>query len=126
MQQHDAGEKAPHGQSSDEADDAELADQLQKASSVAGTSRKGHEGSDGPRSVDVVCDDGGSRTLDTSSKVTVSGVDDDHMLRLKCLLSAARRGREEAKESFEVTTCEEISEDTEKDVPSPKCGTTRG
>ena len=77
VQQHDAGEKAPHGQSSDEADDAELADQLQKASSVAGTSRKGHEGSDGPRSVDVVCDDGGSRTLDTSSKVTVSGVDDD-------------------------------------------------
>ena len=77
VQQHDAGEKAPHGQSSDEADDADLADQLQKASSVAGTSRKGHEGSDGPRSVDVVCDDGGSRTLDTSSKVTVSGVEDD-------------------------------------------------
>ena len=77
VQQHDAGEKAPRGQSSDEADDAELANQLQKASSVAGTSRKGHEGSDGPRSVDVVCDDGGSRTLDTSSKVTVSGVDDD-------------------------------------------------
>ena len=74
VQQQDAGEKAPHGQSSDEADDAELASQLQKASSVAGTSRKGHEGSDGPRSVDVVCDDGGSRTLDT---VTVSGVDDD-------------------------------------------------
>ena len=77
VQQHGAGEKAPHGQSSDEADDAELADQLQKASSVAGTSRKGHEGSDGPRSVDVVCDDGGSRTVDTSLKVTVSGVDDD-------------------------------------------------
>ena len=77
VQQQDAGEKAPHGQSSDEADDAELANQLQKASSVAGTSRKGHEGSDGPRSVDVACDDGGSRTLDTSSKVTVSGVDDD-------------------------------------------------
>ena len=77
VQQQDAGEKAPHGQSSDEADDTELADQLQKASSVAGTSRKGHEGSDGPRSVDVVCDDGGSRTLGTSSKVTVSGVEDD-------------------------------------------------
>ena len=77
VQQQHAGEKAPHGQSSDEADDADLADQLQKASSVAGTSRKGHEGSDGPRSVDVVCDDGGSRTLDTSSKVTVSGVEDD-------------------------------------------------
>ena len=58
VQQQHAGEKAPHGQSSDEADDADLADQLQKASSVAGTSRKGHEGSDGPRSVDVVCDDG--------------------------------------------------------------------
>ena len=27
--------------------------------------------------MDVVCDDEGSRTLDTSSKVTVSGVDDD-------------------------------------------------
>ena len=77
VQQQDAGEKAPHRQSSDDADDAELADQLQKASSVAGTSRKGHEGSDGPRSVDVVCDDGGSRTLDTSSKVTVSAVEDD-------------------------------------------------
>ena len=77
VQQQDAGEKAPRGQSSDEADDTELADQLQKASSVAGTSRKGHEGSDGPRSVDVVCDDGGSRTLGTSSKVTVSGVEDD-------------------------------------------------
>ena len=36
VQQHDAGEKAPHGQSSDEADDVELADRLQKASSVAG------------------------------------------------------------------------------------------
>ena len=47
VQQHDAGEKAPHGQSSDEADDADLADRLQKASSVAGTSRKGHEGSEG-------------------------------------------------------------------------------
>ena len=77
VQQQEAGEKAPHGQSSDEADDAELADQLQKASSVAGTSRKGHEGSDGPRSVEVVCDDGGSRTLGTSSKATVSGVEDD-------------------------------------------------
>ena len=59
VQQQDAGEKAPRGQSSDEADDAELADRLQKASSVADTSRKGQEGSDGPRSVDVVCDDGG-------------------------------------------------------------------
>ena len=77
VQQQQAGEKAPHGQSSDEADDADLADQLQKASSVAGTSRKGHEGSDGPRSVDVVCDDGRSRTLDTSSKATVSVVEDD-------------------------------------------------
>ena len=77
VQQQQAGEKAPHGQSSDEADDADLADQLQKASSVAGTSRKGHEGSDGPRSVDVVYDDGMSRTLDTSSKATVSVVEDD-------------------------------------------------
>ena len=48
VQQQDAGEKAPR-----------------------------HEGSDGPRSVEVVCDDGGSRTLGTSSKVTVSGVEDD-------------------------------------------------
>ena len=77
VQQHDAGEKAPHGQSSDEADDAEHADRLQKASSVAGTSRKGHEGSDGPKSVDVVFDDQGSRTLEASSKATVSGVDED-------------------------------------------------
>ena len=77
VQRQEAGEKAPHGDSSDEADDAELADHLQKASSVAGTSRKGLEGSDGPKSVDVVCDDEGSRTLETSLKVTVSGVDDD-------------------------------------------------
>ena len=49
-------------------DDAELADHLQKASSVAGTSRKGLEGSDGPKSVDVVCGDEGSRTVGTSSK----------------------------------------------------------
>ena len=77
VQRHDAGEKAPHRESSDEADDADLAVQLRKASSVAGTSRKGQEGSDGPRSIDVVCDDEGSRTLGTPSKVTVSGVDDD-------------------------------------------------
>ena len=77
VQQQDAGEKAPRGQSSDEADDTELAALLQEAGSVADTSRKGHEGSDGPRSVEVVCDDEGSRTLDTSSRVTVSGVDDD-------------------------------------------------
>ena len=64
VQQQEAGEKAPHGQSSDEADDTDLADRLQKASSVAGTSRKRHEGSDGPKSVDVVCDDQGSRTLE--------------------------------------------------------------
>ena len=63
VQQQDAGDKAPHGDYSDEADDAELADHLQKASSVAGTSWKGLEGSDGPKSVDVVCDDEGSRTL---------------------------------------------------------------
>ena len=77
VQRQDAGEKAPHGDSSDEADDAELADHLQKASSVAGTSRKGLEGSDGPKSVEGVCGDEGSRTVGTSSKVTVSGVDDD-------------------------------------------------
>ena len=77
VQRHDAGEKAPHRESSDDADDAELADHLQKASSFAGTSRKGQEGSDGPRSVEGICGDGGSRTVETSSKVTVSGVDDD-------------------------------------------------
>ena len=77
VQQHDAGEKAPHRESSDEADDAELADHLQKASSFAGTSRKGQEGSDGPRSVEGICGDEETRTVETSSKVTVSGVDDD-------------------------------------------------
>ena len=77
VQRHDAGEKAPHRESSDDADDAELADHLQKASSFAGTSRKGQGGSDGPRSMEGICGDGGSRTVGTSSKVTVSGVDDD-------------------------------------------------
>ena len=77
VQRHAAGEKAPHRASSDEADDAELADHLQKASSFAGTSRKGQEGSDGPRSVEGICGDEESRTVETSSKDTVSGVDDD-------------------------------------------------
>ena len=74
VQEHDAGEKAPHGESSDEADDAELAENWQKASSVARTSRKGQEGSDGPRSVEGLCGDEETRTVGTSSKVTVSGV----------------------------------------------------
>ena len=77
VQRHDAGEKAPHRESSDEADDAELAEHLQKASSFAGTSRKGQEGSDGPRSVEGICGDEETRTVETSSKVTVSGVDED-------------------------------------------------
>ena len=77
VQQHDAGEKAPHRESSDEADDAELAENLQKASSVAGTSRKGQEGSDGPKSVEGMCGDEDSCTVGTSSKVTVSGVTED-------------------------------------------------
>ena len=37
------GEKAPHRESSDEADDVELAENLQKASSATWTSRKGQE-----------------------------------------------------------------------------------
>ena len=77
VQQHDAGEEAPHRESSDEADDAELAENLQKASSVAGTSRKGQEGSDGPKSVEGMCGDEDTRTVGTSSKVTVSGVIED-------------------------------------------------
>ena len=89
VQQHDAGEKAPHRESSDEADDAELADHLQKASSFAGTSRKGQEGSDGPRSVEGICGDEETRAVETSSKITVSGVDDDPYVR--CPLSAARK-----------------------------------
>ena len=76
-QQHDAGEKAPHGNSSDEVNDVELAENLQKASSFAWTSRKGVEGSDGPRSDEVVCGDEDTRTVETSSKITVSGVDED-------------------------------------------------
>ena len=77
VQQRDAGEKAPHRESSDEADDADLAENLQKASSVTWASRKGQEGSDGPRSVEGMCGDDDTRTVDTSSKITVSGVDED-------------------------------------------------
>ena len=57
VQQQDAGEKTPHGDSSDDADDVVLAENLQKASSVAWTSRKGMEGSDGPRSDEVLYGD---------------------------------------------------------------------
>ena len=77
VQQQDAGEKAPHGDSSDDADDVVLAENLQKASSVAWTSRKGVEGSDGPRSDEVVYGDEDTRALETSSEVTISAVDED-------------------------------------------------
>ena len=76
VQQHDAGEKAPHRESSDDADDVVLAENLQKASSVTWASRKGQEGSDGPRSVEGECGDD-VPTEETSSKITVSGVDED-------------------------------------------------
>ena len=75
VQQRDAGEKAPHGDSSDEDDDVMLAENLQKVSSVTGTSRKGQEGSNGPRSVEGMYGD--EPTEETSSKITVSGVDED-------------------------------------------------
>ena len=55
VQRHDAGEKAPHRDSSDEADDVELAESLQKASSATRTSRKGQEGSDDRRSIRREC-----------------------------------------------------------------------
>ena len=62
VQQQDAGEKTPHGDSSDDADDVVLAENLQKASSVTWTSRKGVEGSDGPRSDEVLYGDEDTRT----------------------------------------------------------------
>ena len=70
-----AGEKAPHGDSS-EGDD-ELAADLQKGSSVTLTSRKGLEQRSGPRSDEVVYDEEESQTVFTSSKVTASGVEED-------------------------------------------------
>ena len=78
VQQQDAGEKAPHGDPSDDADDAELAENLQKASSVAWTSRKGVEETSGePRSDEVLYGDEETRTVFASSKVTISEVNED-------------------------------------------------
>ena len=75
-QQSDAGEKAPHRVDSSEDDDVTLAAELQRASSVAGTSRKGARGSDDPRSDEGMYGDD-ARSKGTPSAVTVSGVDDD-------------------------------------------------
>ena len=121
VQRHDAGEKAPHGDSSDEADDAELADHLQKASSVAGTSRKGLEGSDGPRSVDVACDDEGSRTLETSSKVTVSGVDDDPYAPTQVsVISSPEEAGKRRRKSSKSRLAKKAARTRRKGRPSPQ------
>ena len=94
VQQQDAGEKAPHGDSSDDADDVVLAENLQKASSVAWTSRKGMEGSDGPRSDEVLYGDEDTRTLETSSKVTISGVDEDPYAPSQVSVLSSRKRQE--------------------------------
>ena len=76
VRQREAGEKAPHGESSDEGDDAQLAENLQKASSVRLTPRKGLEVISGePRSdvIEALCDEEESQTVFTSSKITGLG-----------------------------------------------------
>ena len=79
--------------------------------------------------LDVVCDDGGSRTLDTSSKVTVSGVDDDpsYAPTQVSVISSPEEAGKRRRRTSKFTSCEEICEDTKEGASfSSKCGPGRG
>ena len=79
VQLQDAGEKAPHGESS-EGDDEQLAENLRKASSVVTlTPRQRAEQASGPRSDEVAYDEDEEPSVITSSKViyTVTELEED-------------------------------------------------
>ena len=98
VRSQEAGEKAPHGESSD-GDDAQLAADLQKASSIVTlTPRKGREQRSDPRSDEVVYDEEENQTVFTSSKVTVSGVEAATMLHPRCQESPTRKRQESGEE----------------------------
>ena len=77
VQAQDAGEKAPHGGSS-ESDDEQLAENLRKASSVVTLApRQRAEEVSGPRSDEVAYDEDEVPSVITSSKVTVAELEED-------------------------------------------------
>ena len=77
VQMQDAGEKAPHGESS-EGDDEQLAEDLRKASSaVTLTPRQWAEKVSGPHSDEVAYDEDEEQSVIPSSKVTVIELEED-------------------------------------------------